>query len=69
MKIPGRAGTWIIVGFLLFLLLLAAIVLFAGWDSYGDESVGMTSAGYVAMAFGVIVTLGLGIGLMSLVYI
>jgi hypothetical protein len=38
----------IVVGVQLFLLLLFAASPFAGWESYDGESVGMTSAGYVA---------------------
>jgi hypothetical protein len=68
MKPSGRAGTLIVVGFLLFFLVLAAAFLYASWVSYDGESVGMTSAGYVAMTFGIIMTLALGVGLMSLVY-
>lgn len=65
----GGIGSWIIVAFLVLFLLLAIVFMVVGWDaSGGDVGQSMTMAGYVAMAFGIIVTLALGIGLMALVY-
>jgi hypothetical protein len=65
----GGIGSWIIVAFLVLFLLLAIVFMVVGWDaSGGDVGQSMTTAGYVAMAFGVIVTLALGTGLMALVY-
>ena len=52
-----------------FLLTLAIVFMVVGWD-VGDRSGGqpMSSGGYVAMAFGILATLGLGVGLMALVF-
>ncbi len=64
-----KTGTIVIVGILLAFLALALIFLYYGWvapdDVPGRE---MSTTGWVAMAFGVIVTLGLGIGLMMLMF-
>jgi hypothetical protein len=62
------SGTWLVFEFLLLLLLVAAALLYIGLDASDSDSQGITLGGYVAMTFGVIVTLALGIGLMSLMY-
>ena len=63
---PGnRVGTWIIMTVLVLMLLAAAAIGYLGWTST-DTSVPI--AGYVAMAFGVIFSLAVGIGLMALVF-
>lgn len=66
----GRpAETWLVVGILLFLLGLAVALLYVGWWSNdSDPASAMTFSGYVAMTFGIVVTLVLGVGLMSLIY-
>lgn len=65
----GGIGSWIMVAFLVLFLLLAIVFMVVGWDSGGaDVGQSMTTAGYVAMTFGIITTLALGIGLMALVY-
>jgi hypothetical protein len=64
----GRAGTWAVLVVLLGLLALAICVLVMGWSSAGDASTDISVAGYVAMAFGILVTLALGIGLMALMF-
>jgi hypothetical protein len=47
---------------------VAVVAVVAGlWGDIGDS--GMSAAGWVAMLLGVIATLGLGIGLMALVFI
>ena len=51
---------------LLALLLAAAGVAWWGWSQLGDVDMGWH--GYIALALGVIVTTGLGVGLMWLVY-
>jgi hypothetical protein len=63
-----RAGTWIILAVLATLLALAVYVLVVGWSAAGDPSSDISTAGYVAMALGVLVTLALGMGLMALVF-
>lgn len=40
----------------------------AGWSTAGDASTDISAAGYVAMAFGIVFTLALGIGLMALIF-
>jgi hypothetical protein len=65
---PSRlgAGSWIILIVLLSLLALAGFVVYLGW-TLGD-GIAVSTAGYVAMAAGVIFSLGVGWGLMALIY-
>jgi hypothetical protein len=62
-------GTFLVVVVLLGLLGLAIYVGIAGWnmgsDSAGDS---MSTTGYIAMGFGIAVTMALGVGLMALMY-
>ncbi len=64
---PFRASTWIAAA----VAAIAVVGVFVGvaflWADIGDA--GMSVAGWVAMALGVVVTLALGIGLMALVFI
>ncbi|MBS0525426.1 MAG: hypothetical protein JSS04_17485 [Proteobacteria bacterium] len=62
-------GSWVALAILILLLVLAIIFMMVGWTS-GDMDAGqqMSGAGYVAMTFGIVVTLALGIGLMTLVF-
>jgi hypothetical protein len=63
------AGTWLLVLCLVALLALAAWFGVSGWQTAGDADFGeVTGLGYGAMALGIIATLGLGIGLMLLVF-
>jgi hypothetical protein len=55
---------FVTAGLLLFIALVA--VGLYGWFAFGD--MGMTASGYLALALGVIGTLALAIGLMTLVY-
>ena len=65
----GGNGSWIVVTFLVLFLMLAIVFMIVGWDSSDAEGgQSMSTAGYVAMTFGIIATLALGIGLMALVY-
>ncbi|HLG82642.1 MAG TPA: hypothetical protein VKY22_16645 [Bradyrhizobium sp.] len=61
----NRVGTWIVLTVLLLLLVAAAIIGYLGWTST-DTSVPLS--GYVAMAFGVIFSLAVGVGLMTLLF-
>jgi hypothetical protein len=62
-------GSWIALAVLILLLVLAIIFMVVGWSSDGmDTGQQMSGAGYVAMTFGIVATLALGIGLMSLVF-
>ena len=60
-----RIGTWIVMTVLVLLLSAAAIIGYLGWTST-DASVPIS--GYIAMAFGVIFSLAVGIGLMALLF-
>jgi len=62
-------GTILVVAVLLGLLGLAIYVGIAGWDM-GSDSAGdsMSTTGYIAMGFGIAVTMALGVGLMTLMY-
>jgi hypothetical protein len=64
-----RIGSWIVLASLVLFLVLAIMFVALGWGS-ADVTTGqsMSTAGYVAMAFGIVATLALGIGLMSLVF-
>jgi hypothetical protein len=62
-------SSWIVLAALISLLILATIFMVLGWNTpYGDVGQEMTSGGYVAMAFGIVLTLALGVGLMALVF-
>jgi hypothetical protein len=55
---------------LVSLLVMAIVFLIVGWDVTDTADAGqqMSGTGYVAMAFGILATLGLGTGLMALVF-
>ena len=64
-----RAGTWIVISALVVFLLLSIAFMYVGWGpSGGPAEQQMSTGGYVAMTLGVIVTLGLGVGLMALIF-
>jgi high-affinity Fe2+/Pb2+ permease len=46
---------------------MVAVVIATLWTSIGDSEI--STAGWLAMALGVIVTLALGVGLMALVFV
>jgi hypothetical protein len=62
-------GAWIVLASLVGLLIFAIVFMVTGWNAAeiegGQE---MTGAGYVAMTFGIVVTIALGSGLMALVF-
>ncbi len=65
----GRSGAWLVVGILMILFALAGALLYVGWGwDEADPASTMTFAADVAMTFGIVVTLVLGGGLISLVY-
>lgn len=65
----SRGGTWLVVGVLLVMLGLSVAVLYVGWSSPDDNAATPLSfGGYVAMTLGILTTLALGVGLMSLMY-
>jgi hypothetical protein len=67
-KRSNAVGAWILVAVLLLLLVLAVYILVSGWSAAGDASTEISAAGWVAMSFGILATLALGIGLMTLIF-
>ena len=68
---PKGSGkmTGTVVALLLALLGLALVILYEGWGIAGGEEGGsMSTSGWIAMILGIVATLGLGIGLMALVF-
>jgi hypothetical protein len=61
----NRIGTWVVMTVLVLLLVAAAVIGYLGWTST-DTSVPLS--GYIAMAFGVIFSLAVGVGLMALLF-
>lgn len=63
-------GTILVLVVLLGLLALATYVGIVGWQMGGEGGGGeaMSTTGYIAMGFGIVVTLALGAGLMALMY-
>ncbi len=63
----GSRSTWIAVA-VATVTVIAVVAAVAGlWGDIGDS--GMSPAGWVAMLLGIMATLGLGIGLMALVFV
>ena len=63
----SSAGNVLAVVFAVVLVLAIGVVIAAFWNSLGDSDI--SPAGWIAMGFGVIITLALGVGLMALVFI
>jgi len=63
----SRRSTWIAVAVAVALVIVVIVAVASAWSGLGDT--GMSGAGWVALVLGVLVTLALGIGLMSLVFI
>ncbi len=62
-------GTWLIAVFLIALVVLAAVFLYVGWAPVeGEQGTPMSLNGYIAMTVGILFTIGLGVGLMALVF-
>ncbi len=60
------AGSWIILIVLLSLLVATGVIIFFGWTLGNGTDV--PTSGYAAMAFGVIISLVVGFGLMALLF-
>ena len=63
----NKIGSWILIAVLLALLAIAIYIAVSGWET-GGGGTDVSTAGYVAMALGIIATLALGIGLMVLMF-
>lgn len=63
----SSAANFVAVVFAVVLVLAICAVIVAFWISLGDSDI--SPAGWIAMGFGVVVTLALGVGLMALVFI
>src|SRR5215468_6241942 len=65
---PARssAGSWTIILVLLLLLVATDFVAYVGWTL--EDGIEVSTAGYVAMAAGVLFSLIIGCGLMALIF-
>jgi len=67
---PSRyEETWLTVAIVLIVLALSVALLYVGWVSDDNPASALSFGSYVAMTFGVLTTLALGIGLMTLVFL
>jgi hypothetical protein len=66
MSAPMGVGSWTILIVLLSLLVATGVVVYFGWTL--ANSVDVPASGYVAMVFGVIISLAVGFGLMTLIF-
>jgi hypothetical protein len=67
-RIPsGSVGTWVALALASVAVLAVALVVAELWSGIGASEISL--AGALAMIFGVVVALALGIGLMSLVFL
>ena len=64
-SIPQSAGGWIVIAVLLLLLGAAGFISYRGLT---DGNVNVPISAYFAMAFGVIFSLIVGVGLMALIF-
>jgi hypothetical protein len=63
----GSTFTWAAVAAGIIAVVAVAIVIAISWNALGASQISV--AGWLAMIFGIIVTLALGIGLMTLMFI
>jgi len=61
----GRIGGWIVVFVLLLLLAATGAMGYFGWVTSNAD---VPTSGYVAMALGIVFSLAVGVGLMTLVF-
>ena len=64
---PIRRGTWIAVAVAVVAVVAVLAVVAGLWSQVGDVEISV--GGWIAMAFGVLFAMALGIGLMALVFI
>jgi hypothetical protein len=67
MRVPGSAWTWTAIAIAVAVVAAVIVVVANLWTSVGATQI--SAGGWLAMVFGIIATLGLGIGLMALVFI
>ena len=60
-------GTIVTLAVLTGLLLLAIVFMVVGWGT-PEGGAPMSTVGWIAMTFGILVTLALGVGLMALMF-
>ena len=67
-SLTGRlgVGSWAILIVLALLLAATCVIIYFGWTLASGTDV--PASGYVAMVFGVLVSLGVGFGLMALIF-
>jgi hypothetical protein len=64
--VRGSTSTWIAVALAVTVVVAVFVVIAEFWSGIGDSEISV--AGWLAMGLGILVTLALGIGLMSLVF-
>jgi len=64
---PIARSTWVAIAVAAAALIGVVVVVASLWGDIGGS--GMSAAGWVAMLLGILATLGLGVGLMALVFI
>lgn len=68
----SHSGMWMMLAVLGIFLALALAFSYVGWNTSSDAAnhpvQQMSTSGYVAMTLGIVVTLALGVGLMTLVF-
>ena len=65
--IPKSSFTWLAVALAAVSIIAVFVVVAELWNAIGDSEISL--AGALAMIFGVVVALALGIGLMALVFL
>jgi hypothetical protein len=67
-KVSARlgVGSWIVLLVLLALLVATGVIIYFGWTLGNGTDV--PTSGYAAMAFGVVISLAIGFGLMALLF-
>lgn len=67
MSSVNRRSTWLPVAIAAAAVIVVAAIVASLWAQVGDVQISL--AGWLAMGFGVLLTLALGVGLMTLVFI
>ena len=62
----GSKATWLAVAVAAAAVLAVAVAIMISWNALGASEISWK--GWLAMGFGVVATLGVGVGLMSLVF-